>query len=163
MSSTKRPRSAETTMGPPSTSKLGAGTGQALPHRPPTTAGRVSPTSTRLVPQAADHLLAVSQMPSQLDGLPPRSPAWPTHGATSGRSPQRVQPRFSAEPPLLDLATGSVFESPALMPANMALNLPTIDQLPGQMSGWARGDESAPRRDPRTRCIPLAQVCPIVD
>ena len=63
------------------------------------------------------------------------SPTWPTHPSL-GPSPQRVQPRFSSEPPMLDLAsTTSVFESPALMPANVALNLPSIDQLPGQMNG----------------------------
>ena len=65
------------------------------------------------------------------------SPSWPVHTATPRSPQQRVQPRFSAEPPLLDFAAASsVFESPALMPANVALTLPTIDQLPAQMSGW---------------------------
>ena len=63
----------------------------------------------------------------------PSSPAWPTNILYRNSPQQRVQPHFAAEPPLLDLATGSVFESPALMPANMALAIPAVDLLPTQM------------------------------
>ena len=63
------------------------------------------------------------------------SPTWPSHESMfPDHSSQRVQPRFSSEPPLLDLGgSSSFFESPALMPTNGAFSFPTMDMMPGQM------------------------------
>ena len=82
--------------------------------------------------------------PSPFDaafGLPPaqpqRSPAYPS-GFAAFNNGARLKPTLSTEPPLLDLGTCGVFESPALMPASALASIPALDMMPQQMARCVR-------------------------
>ena len=86
----------------------------ALPNAPATVPARATPSP----------LPSLSNPSSS----PTRSPAFPS--SFNPALSKKQSAHLSSEPPLLDLAASTVFESPALMPASAAMAVPYIESLP---------------------------------
>ena len=113
--------------------------------------GEMPATLESLLPQPAGGAQAQAAVTKQ-----PPSPMYPGDMLAPSA---RCRPAFSAEPPSLDLATATVFESPALMPLStcgLAPVVAAIDSLPGLPGQMTSQTSTTGQWNPLSRRAPVA-------